>query len=92
MSTFDIVVVDVLAERQRQETKWGEQNHDDFFWSAILYEELGEAARILLEEGCDGFTGALRPELVQVAAVAVAWLECIDRRAALAAEEKPWNA
>lgn len=44
-------------------------------WGHILVEELAEA----LEAGSEA---ALRRELVQVAAVAVAWIECIDRRSA----------
>ncbi len=42
-------------------------------WAAILLEEVGEA---VAEED----TAKLRAELVQVAAVAVAWIEAIDRR------------
>ena len=40
---------------------------------AILTEEVGEVARAALEHDTDG----LRLELVQVAAVAVAWLEAL---------------
>lgn len=43
-------------------------------WSDILHEEFWEA----LGE-CDDDV-KLRAELIQVAAVAVAWIECIDRR------------
>lgn len=43
-------------------------------WSDILHEEFWEA---MVE--CDD-DPKLRAELVQVAAVAVAWIECIDRR------------
>ncbi|HDS1531941.1 TPA: Lar family restriction alleviation protein [Stenotrophomonas maltophilia] len=45
----------------------------------ILMEEVAEAH----DEARDGDTKATRAELVQVAAVAVAWIECIDRRLAL---------
>ena len=44
------------------------------YWSAILVEEVAEA---VAEIGDDA---KLRAELVQVAAVAVAWIEAIDRR------------
>lgn len=44
---------------------------------AVLGEEFGEVARALLEGKGDG---ELRGELVQVAAVAVAWVEAIDAR------------
>ena len=40
---------------------------------AVLTEEVGEVARAALEHDTDG----LRLELVQVAAVAVAWLEAL---------------
>lgn len=44
-------------------------------WADILHEEYAEA---LAERDVE----RLREELVQVAAVAVAWIEAIDRRAA----------
>lgn len=49
----------------------------------VLGEEFGEVARSLLETGYGGPEGGdahLRSELVQVAAVAVAWIEAIDAR------------
>jgi hypothetical protein len=45
-------------------------------WLDILIEEVAEAA----DEAYEGNVEALRTELVQVAAVAVAWVEAIDRR------------
>lgn len=45
-------------------------------WLAILVEEVGEAS----DEIANGSTAELRGELVQVAAVATAWVEAIDRR------------
>ncbi len=42
-------------------------------WAAILMEEVGEALKTSSVED-------LRAELVQIAAVAVAWVEAIDRR------------
>ena len=47
---------------------------DGATWAAILAEEVGEAFQERDE-------AKLRTELVQVAAVAVAWIEAIDRRA-----------
>lgn len=72
------VVTDVALERERQNVKWGEQNHDDGKWFQILMEEVGEAAKAGLDDGDD----RMREELVQVAAVAVAFIEAIDRRTA----------
>lgn len=45
-------------------------------WLDILCEEVGEAG----DEAIAGDEAKLRAELVQVAAVAVAWIEAIDRR------------
>lgn len=96
------VLEDVARERDRQDAKWGEQNHADGSdqmvrgwtwqeigvewvvvahealgrnptWSAILVEEVGEALQT-------DNPAKLRAELIQVAAVAVAWVECIDQR------------
>ena len=67
----------IIAERGAQDVKWGQQNHDDYIWLAILMEEVGEAAQaILQEQGVE----RVRGELVQSAAVIVAWLEATDRR------------
>lgn len=70
------------AERERQAAKWqapgywGEgdcssQSIAPIVKAAVLSEEAGEVARAVLDLDPDG----LRGELVQVAAVAVAWLE-----------------
>ena len=77
------VLAEVAAERHRQDEKWGEQNHDAGKWMLILAEEVGEAAKAALE----GDVAQERAEYVQVAAVAVARIECIDRRGA--AKERP---
>ena len=70
----------VALERLRQEMKWGQQNHDPYRWLAILSEEIGEAAQAALHDEFGGrAAGTLRDELVQVAAVAISWIECIDR-------------
>jgi hypothetical protein len=66
----------IQAERARQDKKWGSQNHDDLYWLGILMEEVGEVAQHVIE-GRDPYNNH---ELVEVAAVAVAWLEAINRR------------
>lgn len=79
------IVMDVIQERKRQDAKFGEQNHLDLTWNAILMEEVGEAAQEILTNqfGAIGNGhGDLREELIQVTAVALAWVEAIDRRAA----------
>jgi len=113
------VLTQIADERDRQDEKWGVQNHPsldpvltsrdggctpermaeeyeiptasrarfmcqlaaqrgDLSWPQILVEELCEAieAGVLRGEGPE-----FREELVQAAAVLVAWVECIDRGA-----------
>lgn len=75
------VLLEVERERGRQDKKWGQQNHGDAMWSLILGEEVGEACNAVLERLFQGSNDAsTRDELIQVAAVAVAWVEAIDRR------------
>ena len=52
-------------------------------WSAILGEEAGEVAQAALHDEFGGkAAGTVRAELVQLAAVGLAWIACIDRRKA----------
>ena len=75
--SLDSVIVTIITERDRQDAKWGEQNHDDLYWLGILLEEVGETAKALIE-----FDSAkAREELIHTVAVGVGWLECIERRA-----------
>lgn len=77
------VYAEIARERFQQDQKWGEQNHPLVGWVAILMEEVGEAATASLSS-MYGISVAdrdkCRAELVQVAAVAVAAIECIDRQ------------
>lgn len=73
------ILFEIQFERDRQDEKWGDQsgNRDDT-WVAILTEEVGEAAKEVLETGA--LNGNLRKELIQCAAVCVAWIEALDKR------------
>jgi NTP pyrophosphatase (non-canonical NTP hydrolase) len=72
----------VIKERERQNLKWGEQNHDPITWSAILSEECGEFAQAALRHKFGGPAAAgLREEAIQCAAVALQIVECLDRNA-----------
>lgn len=82
--TPDEIYAAINAERDRQREMWT-RSHE---WGVgdcssqfvpepvramVLSEETGEVCRAVLEQGRD----ELRTELVQVAAVAVAWLESL---------------
>ena len=64
----------IEIEREAQDEKWGEQRHSDEKWLAILLEELGEAAKAVLEKNEEG----LLEETVQVAAVLQNWITSRD--------------
>lgn len=76
---------DVDAERSRAHQKHGakgrsreDQDWQEKEWLPILVEEVGEVAHELTYDS--GATlKSLRKELVQVAAMACAWIEAIDR-------------
>jgi hypothetical protein len=93
------ILSEIARERDRQDKKWGEQNHPDgtgrkcdasnaenrriecdraaaegkLTFRDILEEEVSEVYAETDED-------RIREELVQVAAVSVAWIEAIDRR------------
>jgi len=79
------IFAEIREERQKQDIKWGEQNHKPVEWIAILTEEVGEASKSALEahfRKCYRDAeelGNYRAELIQVAAVAVAMIESLDR-------------
>jgi len=71
----------VIRERRRQTSIWGVQNHDPSKWLAILVEEVGEVAQEIndMDTLYHGSEERYRTELIQVAAVAVAAIESIER-------------
>ena len=81
-------MLSVIQERKRQDAKWGEQNHDPTVWLGILGEEFGELCQAVNETWFDngpeerkkGGYENMRAEAIQVAAVAVSLVECLDRR------------
>ncbi len=77
---MDNIFSEVRVERKNQDKKWGQQNHDPFTWLSILGEEYGESQKAVLENRYgDMDISEYREELVQVAAVTIAMIECFDR-------------
>jgi len=79
----------VSEERNRQDAKWGEQNHKPELWVGILGEEYGEYCQAVIEtvfdNGADlkskGGYENMMEELIHVAAVAVgAWESSMRNR------------
>ena len=98
----NIIALKILAERERQDAKWGQQNHANGTGPTVgkkrwtlypglmkewvdLRSELGSVtwADILMEEIAEAFDESdpvkLEEELIQCAAVIVAWIESIAR-------------
>jgi hypothetical protein len=81
----------VIAERRRQDGKFGKQDHDPAWWMVIMGEEYGETCQAVCEyrwgEAMPGVTSDDRmkridhavDEATQVAAVAVAMVQSILR-------------
>ena len=88
---MDKIINSIRHERLIQDKKFGIQRHNNLSWLAILAEEFGEAAEIVtkLEVPESPPTPAmniiplqerLKKELIQTAAVCVAWLESIKAK------------
>lgn len=84
------VYMDVNGERWRAHMKFqgsaaGSRENapwDDPKWLPVLLEEVGEVAKELNEAALDptgDYRESMRAELVQVAAMACAWISAIDR-------------
>jgi len=71
------ILFDIIDERIRQDKKWGDQSDkNNYIWLAILTEEIGEIAEAILKEV---YWLKGRKELIQIAAVAIAWIEKLDK-------------
>lgn len=68
------IMNEIIQERKRQDKKWGMQRHPTSKWLAILGEEFGESCKAYLELN----KKELRNELIQVAAVTIAFIENLD--------------
>lgn len=80
MTRQQAAISDIKTERNDQDRRFGPQNHDPYVWLTILMEEVGEVAQAYNDYREKGRSIILyREELVQVAAVALAMIECYDR-------------
>lgn len=73
------ILMEIADERLKQIAKFGVQKHSMADWLTILGEEVGETNKAALEaKFANGNVLNYREELIQVAAVAVAMVECFD--------------
>ena len=74
------VLEHVLAERERQDLKWGDQvKNSDELWAVIALEEFGEVGREVYEKDLP----KTYMEVIQLAAVCFAWAEALQQRGVL---------
>ena len=77
------ILEELYLERIRQHTLWGLQTHHMAIWNCILGEEVGEVAKAINEWIFNGKKEKdIRDELIQVAAVAIAMIESLDKNGA----------
>lgn len=83
------IIDKIYKELDRQQNKWGEQNHHPYKWLAILIEKIGKASEASLEafpfkeklNTEEYWLNKYREELIQVAAVAISAIDSLERNA-----------
>ena len=76
------IIEEVLEERNRQDKKWGEQNHTAPGWGMIIGEEYGEMCKAINEFGFNPAPETeqdIYTEAIQTMASCMAMLECMER-------------
>lgn len=84
-------IEEIRQQRERNHVKWGDRSIEARppgyrGWLPTLGEEFGEVCRAQTLE--EGDIGRLRAELIDLAAVALMWIDSIDRAAEV---HKPFN-
>lgn len=77
------IIEKVLEERNRQDKKWGEQNHSAPVWGMIIGEEYGEMCQAINEFGFNPTPETeeqIYTEAIHTMASCMAMLECMERR------------
>ena len=73
---FDKIMMLIKEERAIQIKRWGDDSDQAWpFWFTILMKQVGQAAAACI----DGDLADLKHQLIQVAAVAIAWLEVLPK-------------
>ena len=76
MGIQKVAILAIIAERKKQDEKWGEQNHDMATWLEILGEEYGEICKADLEFRFGSKSrDRILEEIIQTTAVGLAMIE-----------------
>lgn len=81
--TQEFILTQIKHERDRQDNKWGEQNHHPLMWFSIIGEEYGEMCHAFNEYSFKqdyALLEEMQREAIQVAACCVAMIECLERQ------------
>ena len=81
--TTEAVIAEVALERQRQDEKWGGAINDDQWSPLDWHEMLSDYNAWARRMACMGSLDKARRRYVQLAAMAVAAVEAIDRKTTL---------
>ena len=79
--TTDKVIAEVAAERERQNAKWGGATNDDQYNPLDWHEMIADYNAWARRMACMGSLDKARNRYVQLAALAVAAVEALDRKA-----------
>lgn len=85
------IVNDIIRERIRQDEKWGGPSHDDAHyyvdWSDYIVDHTNQSLYVIFnQEGTPQVDPVnFRKQMVRVAALAMAAIESVDRKAGLCA-------
>ena len=80
-----VVFDDIDSERERQVALFGEQNHHPAYWLAIMGKQVGQLGDAIVQREWAAehlkkrMLEKVRNEAIQIAAVATALVEAIDR-------------
>lgn len=85
MNISQIPLAEILAERARQDARWGGPAHDDRHPPATWLDLIDDQLMAAGMEGDETTTAAvIRARLVKVAALAIAGIQSLDRAGARA--------
>lgn len=81
MTQRQSILIDIGNERVRQEQKWDTTTHDDTYIALTWAYHMERYIDRSIDAELGGDTVALRKRYIQIAALAVAAVEALDRKA-----------